>query len=262
MRQTYLWLYCSASHALKPVVLYDYQETRSSEHPKRFLSGDMTDTFSGYLSVDGYAGYNKIPNVIRVGCMAHLRRKFNEILKALPADAKGSYAAEALEMIAQLYGVEKKILHEPPHKKYLIRQAQSLPVLHRIKAWLDNLHPLVVPKSLLGKAVKYALEQWYAVSRYVEDGRLAIDNNIAERAIKSFVIGRKNWLFADSADGAYASAVMYSLVNTAKANGLDPYRYLYYLFENLPYAKTTGDVRRLMPWLMAGTLQNSYLLAA
>lgn len=259
---SFLWLYCSASNALKPVVLYEYQETRSSEHPKRFLSGDRTDSFSGYLCVDGYAGYNKIPNVIRVGCMAHVRRKFSDILKSLPSEAEGTYAAQALDMIGALYGIEKKILHDPPDKKYLIRQTQSLPILNQIKAWLDELQNQVTPKSPLGKAVSYAFEQWYAVSRYVDDGRLAIDNNIAERAIKSFVIGRKNWLFADSADGAYASAVMYSLVNTAKANGIDPYRYLYYLFGKLPYAKTTEDVRALMPWLMNDAQNSHQLLAA
>lgn len=212
--------------------------------------------------MDGYAGYNKMLNVSRVGCMAHVRRKFDKALKALPSSAAGSYASQAIDMIGQLYGIEKIISSEPPDKKYLIRQNQSLPILHKIKAWLDDLHPKVLPHSLLGKAINYALEQWYAVSRYVDDGRLAIDNNIAEREIKSFVIGRKNWLFSDSTDGAYASAVMYSLVNTAKANGINPYQYLYHLFEKMPYATTVDDVRELLPWFASNTAYNNELKAA
>jgi transposase len=248
--KSYVWLYRSAQNAFRQIVLFDYQETRAGKHPLQFLSGDEGSTFKGYLCVDGYPGYNKIPNVTRVGCMAHLRRKFDEALKALPTGAEGSLALYALDMIGKLYCIEKEISADPPDKRYRIRQDQSIPILEKIKAWLEDLQPKVVPKSLLGKAINYALEQWYAVSRYVEDGNLAIDNNIAEREIKPFVIGRKNWLFADSVDGAYANAVMYSLVNTAIANGVDPYLYLYHLFEKMPYANNVDDVRNLLPWYL------------
>lgn len=259
---SFIWLYRSAKNVLRPVVLFDYQETREGKHPKKFLIGNSEHIFNGYLCVDGYSGYNNISNVERIGCMAHVRRKFDTALKALPSNAEGAHAQHAIDMIGKLYGIERHISDEPPDKKYLIRQNQSIPILKEIKAWLDDMHPEVLPRSLLGKAINYALAQWHAVSRYVEDGRLAIDNNISEREIKSLVIGRKNWLFADSVDGAYSNAVMYSLVNTAKANGLDPYKYLYHLFEKMPYATTIDDVRKLLPWFMESSTDESELRAA
>lgn len=260
--KSFLWLYLSASNALKPVVLFDYQQTREGKHPKNFLTGNPDNIFKGYLCVDGYAGYNNIPDILRVGCMAHVRRKFDEALKALPSDIEGSNAQYAISMIGKLYGIERRIADEPPDKKYLIRQNQSIPILNQIKIWLEDMRPKVTPSGLLGRAINYALEQWHAVSRYAEDGRLAIDNNAAERQIKNVVIGRKNWLFAESVDGAYTTAVMYSLVNTAKANGIDPYKYLYHLFEKMPYATTIDEKRKLLPWSISMPADNSELKAA
>jgi transposase len=245
---SYAWLYRSAAKSNKPVVLFEYQATRSGHHPLKFLTGDDNDRFKGYLSTDGYSGYNNISGVTRVGCMAHVRRKFDEAIKILPTGTENSYAHQAIKMIANLYGIERKISDQPPEIKYKIRQAESLPILHEMKQWLDKLYPDVVPKNLLGKAINYALSQWSYVSKYVEDGRLAIDNNIAEREIKAFVIGRKNWLFADSTDGAEANAVMYSLVQTAIANGIEPYKYLCHVFERMPYMKNSRDVESLLPW--------------
>ena len=131
-----------------------------------------------------------------------------------------------------------------------------------MKQWLDRLSPDVTPKSLLGKAINYALSQWNYVSRYVEDGRLAIDNNIAERGIKAFVIGRKNWLFADSTDGAEANAVMYSLVQTAIANDMEPYKYLYHVIERMPYMKNSKEVESLLPWNVKVAVENRLKIAA
>lgn len=259
---SFIWLYRSVKNELRPVVLFDYQETREGKHPKKFLTGNSEHIFNGYLCVDGYSGYNNISNVERIGCMAHVRRKFDTALKALPSNAEGAHAQHAIEMIGKLYGIERHISDEPPDKKYLIRQNQSIPILKEIKAWLDDMNPKVLPRSLLGKAINYALAQWHAVSRYVEDGRLAIDNNISEREIKSLVIGRKNWLFADSVDGAYSNAVMYSLVNSAKANGLDPHKYLYHLFEKMPYATTIDEIGKLLPWSIIIPAENCELKAA
>lgn len=186
------------------------------------------------------------------------------VLGANPVSPSGAGLANkitvALDLLS-LFSSKKEISADPPDKRYRIRQDQSIPILEKIKAWLEDLQPNVVPKSLLGKAINYALEQWHAVSRYVEDGNLAIDNNIAEREIKPFVIGRKNWLFADSVDGAYANAVMYSLVNTAKANGIDPFKYLCHLFERMPYANTVNDIRSLCPWIPGVTIRQSLLVA-
>lgn len=259
---SYAWLYRSAANANKPIVIFEYQATRSGNHPVRFLTGDDNDRFSGYLSTDGYSGYNNICGVTRVGCMAHVRRKFDEALKILPTGTENSYAHQAMRSIGSLYAIERKISDQPPEVKYKIRQAESLPILHEMKQWLDKLYPDVVPKSLLGKAINYALSQWSFVSKYVEDGRLAIDNNIAEREIKAFVIGRKNWLFADSTDGAEANAVMYSLVQTAIANGIEPYKYLCHVFERMPYMKNSRDVESLLPWNVKFTEKESLRIAA
>lgn len=245
---SYMWLYRSANTSSKQVVIFEYQPTRSREHPLSFLTGDYNNKFNGYLLTDGYAGYNKLPNVIRVGCMAHLRRKFDEALKILPAGADGSHAQQAMGMIGELYAIEANIKDQPDAFKYAARQSQSLPVLHKLKLWLDERYPNVLSKNPLGRAIRYAVEQWDYVYSYILDGRLAIDNNIAEREIKAFVIGRKNWLFSDSVDGAKANAIMYSLVQTALANGLDPYKYLLHVFTQLPHIKNSKELESLLPW--------------
>ena len=259
---SYMWLYRSAGRASKPVVIFEYQPTRSREHPLIFLTGDYDNKFNGYLLTDGYAGYNKLPNVTRVGCMAHLRRKFDEALKILPAGADGSHAQQAMEMIGELYAIEANIKDQPDAFKYAARQSLSLPVLHKLKLWLDERYPNVLSKNPLGRAIRYAVEQWDYVYRYILDGRLAIDNNIAEREIKAFVIGRKNWLFADSVDGANANAVMYSLVQTALANGLDPHKYLLHVLQQLPYIKNSKELETLLPWNVQFKESESLKIAA
>lgn len=246
-KNSYLWLFMSGMDAVRPVVLFQYNQTRAGQ----FAADTLTlngKQYTGYLAVDGYAGYNKVLGVRRVGCMAHVRRKFNEVLKISSGSNAGTNAGIAVKMIAELYAIEKKIKGEPPDKKYQVRQRESTPILHKIKSWLDNLAPTVLPKFPLGKAVNYFLSEWENVSRYVEDGRLSVDNNAAEREIKQFVIGRKNWLFASSVDGARANAVMYTLVATAKANGLDPYDYLIELYSKVPNIKSANDLEALLPW--------------
>lgn len=149
-----------------------------------------------------------------------------------------------------MYAIERHIKGLSRRERYRIRQAESVPILREFKAWLDEMYPKVSDKTGLGKAVRYALGEWDALVRYVEDGQLSIDNNIAERDIKSVVIGRKNWLFADSVDGAHTNAVMYSLVLTAKANGIDPFKYLRYVIATLPTLKTAAEMHQLLPWNM------------
>lgn len=242
--KSYMWLYRSAASAENQVVIFDYQMTRAGQHPRDFL-----DSFNGYLHADGYAGYNSVFNAIRVACMAHLRRKFVDAEKILPAGRNElSFAQQAINMIGELYGIERKISDQPQNVRFDVRARESIPILHKFKKWLDDMRPQVVPKGALGKAIHYAIEQWPAMLRYIDDGELAIDNNIAEREIKQVVIGRKNWLFADTPDGALANATMYSLVQTAKANGLDPYAYLRHVFATLPNLKTSDEVKQLLPW--------------
>lgn len=246
--KSYLWLYRSCASATKQVVLFDYQETRAGQHASDFLAPEG-GAFKGWLQVDGYSGYNKVPSITRVGCMAHVRRKFVNALEVLPSDSRErTEAARALQWIEKLYAIERKLADQPPKERRRVRQEASNPILDELGAWLQQMKANVLPKTLLGRAVTYAADQWAYVARYIDDGRLAIDNNIAEREIKQVVIGRKNWLFADSQQGANANAVFYSLVRTAVANGLNPYDYLVHVFERLPAMKTAAEVETLAPW--------------
>ena len=244
--QSYMWLYRTGSLS-PPIVLYEYQQTRSGEHPRNFLKG-----FKGYLHADGYAGYHDIPDVILCGCWAHLRRKFSEALKGLPLKkrASGSRAQEALDRINRLFAIERGLLRCTPEEQLQIRNLKSRPIIEEFRKWLDDILPGILPKSLFGLAVNYGRNQWTKLVRFLEDGRIEISNNRSERSIKPFVIGRKNFLFCNTPRGARASALIYSIVETAKENGLNPYAYLNYLFEKLPNLDSRDDATldQLLPW--------------
>lgn len=243
---SYIWLYRSGQEDI-PIVLYDYQQTRAAKHPRRFLEG-----FQGYLHVDGYPGYNGLPNVVLVGCWAHARRNFTEALKALPESAATTSvkAKEGLAFCNKLFDIERDLKDVSPQERYEKRLERSQPVLDAFSAWLREQTPRVLPKSALGKAIKYCRNQWERLEAFLKDGRLEIDNNRAERSIKPFVIGRKNWIFSNTAKGAKSSAIIYSIVETAKENGLNPFNYLSYLFEELPNMDTTDKEKlaQLLPW--------------
>lgn len=248
-KKNYMWLYASTARGDKKIYLYDYQKSRAQKHPKEFLEG-----FSGYLQTDGYAAYNKVMNVTNVGCMAHARRKFDEVLKSAPKDAKlsNSKANEGLKFFKELYKLEKEYKENglTSEEIYIQRQEKTKPILANLKTWLDIQVKQTLPKSKLGKAIKYNLNQWDKLARFIDDGQLNIDNNLAERAIKPFVIGRKNWLFAKSSKGATASAIIYSIIETAKANGLNTFQYLTYLFEKLPNIDLENQAQLdvYLPW--------------
>lgn len=241
---SYMWTYSSGEDG-PPIVLYDYRTTRASKHPRRFLSG-----FSGYLHVDGYAGYNDLPGVTLVGCWAHARRQFKEALEALPEGAKEARVAakEGLAYCNRLFAIERELERAPPEERYRRRREESLPVLEEFRKWLEYQSPRVLPKSAFGKAIKYCRNQWPRLEAFLQDGRLKLDNNRGERAIRPFVMGRKNWLFSNTPRGAQASALIYSVVETAKANGLDPFRYLTYLFEKMPQLADPDQCEDLLPW--------------
>jgi len=243
---SYMWLYRSGQDG-PAIVLFDYQETRSKEHPRRFLEG-----FGGYLHVDGYSGYHDIPGVKLVGCWAHARRKFHEAHTALPAEErkKPTAARIGLEYCNRLFKIERALKDMDPEQRHAQRQKLSRPVLDEFVAWLRAQSEQVLPKSTLGQAVSYCLNQWPKLTVFLEDGHLELDNNRSERSIKRFVIGRKNFLFANTPRGARASAIAYSLVETAKENVLDPYLYLEYLFERLPNIQTDDQtaMNDLLPW--------------
>lgn len=244
----YMWLYCSGGDSPdttesknKPpnIVLYDYQDSRAAQCAKDFLQN-----YTGYLQVDGYRAYEHT-NATLVGCWAHARRKFIEAKQA-QVKGKSGRADWAISHIQKLYRIESELKDKTPEEIVLLRQAQAGPLLEQFKVWLDKSALHVPPKSAVGKAVAYCLNQWPKLCRYIENGHLAIDNNRAERAIKPFVIGRKNWMFANTQSGARASAVLYSMVETAKANGLIPFDYIQYCLEQL--ATKPNDLDYLLPW--------------
>jgi transposase len=244
---SYLWLYRTGREG-PPIIVYDYQKTRGGEHPRKFLSG-----FSGYLHVDGYAGYHKVSHVTLVGCWAHARRKFDEALKALPASNSSApvVAKEGLDFCNRLFAIERDLQAASPEERYTIRMERSRPILDAFSAWLRTQRSRVLPKSALGQAITYCRNQWDKLEAFLKDGRLELDNNRSERSIKPFVIGRKNWMFSNTPRGAQASAMIYSIIETAKENGLNPFVYLTYLFESLPQLPDPKDhdaLDKLLPW--------------
>lgn len=254
---SYMWGYRSTKHAERPVVYFDYQPSRAGIHAANFLRKEDGSRYDGWVHTDGYAAYDKIAEDKRIGCAAHVRRRFEAICKMVgKLDANGSLSAQMLDFFRKLYAVEKDTKDLDPDTRAAIRRQICEPILKEMYEWLDHHEPLVLPKSPLGRAIHYAREHLPAVARYLEDGRLALDNNIMERAIKMVVIGRKNWLFAHSQDGAVANAVMYTMVQSAIANGVDPYRYLMTVLERLPQAKTAADVQALLPWALKDELSD------
>ena len=245
--KSYLWLYRSGRDG-PPIVLYEYQPTRAAEHPKLFLQG-----YKGYLHVDGYSAYDCLPDVTLVGCWAHARRGFTDALKALPPDRQKkptNLAVQGLAFCNKLFEIERDLHDASADERHAGREIRSRIVLDEFHAWLIRSKEFAMPKSVTGKAIGYCLNQWPKLIGFLADGRLELDNNRAERSIKPFVIGRKNWLFANTAKGAEASATIYSLVETAKENGLNPQPYLTYLFEQLPNIDQTDPaaLERLLPF--------------
>lgn len=244
---SYMWLY-RTGRMDPPIILYEYQPTRSGEHPRNFLAG-----FSGYLHVDGYAGYQKVQDVTLIGCWVHARRKFDEALKALPAsqDKTETVAQQGFQFCNKLFAIERELKDALPEERYQVRMERSRPILDDYLVWLRHQKSRTLPKSALGQAITYSMNQWDKLTAFLEDGRLEIDNNRSERAIKPFVIGRKNWLFANTPRGAKASATIYSVIETAKENKLNPFKYLKYLFEQLPQLmdpRNPEALDSLLPW--------------
>tara|TARA_R110002153_G_C13299773_1_gene495553 strand:- start:22 stop:1536 length:1515 start_codon:yes stop_codon:yes gene_type:complete len=247
----YMWVYTSGADSpegklpntdIPNIVLYDYQPSRAGQCAVDYLQG-----YNGYLQVDGYAGYHKTQATL-AGCWAHARRKFVEAKTAQGKQSSGR-ADWALNHIQKLYRIETQIKVSTPDERQKIRQEKSIPLLKQFEAWLIKSEPQVLAKTKLGEAITYCLNQWNKLNTYTQDGHLNIDNNRAERAIKPFVIGRKNWLFSQTAKGAKASAILYSIIETAKANGLTPFDYMMHLLEHI--AAQNNDTEQLLPWRFA-----------
>ena len=245
--KSYMWVF-RGGHPDAPSLYFHYHQTRSGDVASEFLEG-----YKGVLQSDGYIGYDFLDQkreITHLGCLAHARRKFVEAQKARGKDSKTAGGPDvALRYIKDLYRLEKraKAQNLPAEELLDLRQSEAKPILDKLHGWLVKKSTQVVPKSLLGKAVTYTLNQWDRLNAYIDYPFATPDNNLAENAIRPFCVGRKNWLFAGTPAGAEASATLYSLVESAKANKLEPYKYLRFLFENLPFAMTAEDYRRLLP---------------
>jgi len=236
--KSYMWV--TARSGAKPIILFNYGKNRSSDYPISILGN-----YKKALQVDGYDGYQKIinqNNITRLGCWAHSRRKFYDAFKSSSGNSTGK---QALVYIKKFYKIEKEIKNS--ENRFLLRLTKSIPILLEFKAWLDKKRSELTPSSLAGKAVGYALNEWEYLANTFTDADFELDNNYIESHIRPFTIGRKNWMFSASTAGATASANLYSLIETAKANKVDPFEYLNNLFEKLPLAKSKDDFKRLLP---------------
>ncbi len=244
--QGYMWVYANAVG-----VRYDYRSSREGQHPL-----EMLENFTGYLQVDGYFGYDnlfKTGQIIEVGCMAHARRKFTDIQKSAGKKAKLPVVEHVLNLIAKLYHLEKGFKEQDLNHDQVTqeRQQKSQPLLDKLQAYVVEQIKKTPPQGSLGKALQYVLNHWGPLTKYLENGKLDIDNNAAERCIKPFAVGRKNWLFCGNVNGAKAAANIYSLIASAKIHDLKVFEYLKHVFEELPNADTPKKVEALLPKYLA-----------
>jgi transposase len=245
---SYMWAYRSGEDSGEPIVLLDYQPGRGQIYPQAFLG-----EYRGILMSDGYSAWRTLEGATHLGCMAHSRRRFVDALKARKKG--GGPPEQALRFFEQLYRVERQAREENPDNGETqadcirrLRQKHSVPVLNALKAWLDEIKPKVLPDSKLGDAVSYTLNQWDYLTRYIEDGRMPIDNNLLERDIRIFATGRKSWLFSDTVEGAKASAVIYSLMLTCRACGVEPLTWLRHALTQLPQRAQDANIDDLLPF--------------
>jgi transposase len=242
--QSYMWVY-RGGQPQHPVVDYQYHPSRSGQVPLKALH-----EYRGFVQTDGYEGYEELgrqPGITHVGCWAHARRKFFE---AKVVSKQSGSADEALSQIDKLFALEREFRAQDlaPQEFLLRRREQVDPLLQKLRSWLESRQPQVPPSTLLGKAIGYALAQWPKLIRYLDSPWVKPDNNTCEQAIRPFVIGRNNWVISGSPAGATASAAWYSLIETSKINGVEPYLYLRCILSRLPDSEDLADFRQLLPW--------------
>ena len=242
----------------QPVILFDYDPSRGAEVAARLLEG-----FEGYLQCDGLPSYDKVwhkKGLKQLGCFDHARRKFLDAVKGQPKKkqpGKVSAAEVGLGKINALYRLEREIKEKSPEEKYQLRQRVAVKLLEDLKEWLDHKIERTDKSGLTYKAIYYTLNQWEKLIRYCEDGRLHISNAGAENAIRPFAVGRRRWLFCDTPHGATASAVHYSLIETAKVNGLNPDEYYQYILPRIAEADTVEKWEALLPWKVKGAIKKN-----
>ena len=237
-----LWVYLADKSHQSPICLYDYTPTRHSRGPVKYLNG-----YQGYLQADAYHGYDCLyasKKIIEVGCMAHARRKFVDVAKAAKGD---SFANDIIKIIAKFYAIEKQTLHLTTVERYYYRKRHSKPVLRALHRLVSKHHKTATPNTPFYKALQYAINHWQALCRFLADGDLSIDNNAAERAIRPLVIGRKNWLFAGSDEGGKRAAIIYSIIETCKMNGINTFEYLTDILAKIPNT-LHKNIRSLLPY--------------
>lgn len=244
--KSFMWVTARWDEEDKRIILYEFAPSRSSEIPLRIFQG-----FKGYIQTDGYEGYSQLgqmPGIVHIGDWVHVRRKFVDAIKGKKTGSKASIAQHALDAIKDLYRIEYACEGLTSSERLQVRQIKSKQVIVDLRIWLEDALAKVPPKSLTGKALSYMDKQWPKLIRFLDDTVIGLDTNAVENAIRPFAVGRKNWLFSDTAKGAGASAALYSLVITARANGIDPYDYLSHLFAELPKASSAEDFESLLPW--------------
>lgn len=243
---SYMWVYSTGQHSKHPVRIFEYQPGRSGKYPQKFLRG-----FKGYLHSDAYAGYKKVPEITRCFCWAHVRRNFVDSLPKDIRDPDATISRQGIEFCNKLFEIEKTLEDLSSEERKLARLKQEKSVLDAFWAWADSSRGKILPKSKLGTALNYAIKHKEELINYLLDGNCSISNNLAENSIRPFTIGRKNWLFSGSPKGASASAAVYSIIESAKANGLNPYKYLYFIFSELPgvqFGQHPEFLEDYLPW--------------
>lgn len=243
---SYMWVYSTSQHGKKPIRIFEYQPGRSGKYPQAFLKG-----FKGYLHTDAYSGYKKVPEIIRCLCWTHLRRNF---VDALPKDIhcpEATLPSQGIQYCNKLFEIEKTLEKLTREQRQSERLKQEKPILEAFWAWIDSTKDKVLPKSKLSEAMGYALNHKEEFMNYLKDGNCSISNNLAENSIRPFTVGRKNWLFSGSPRGASASAAVYSIIESAKANSLNPYKYLHFIFSQLPgvqFGQHPEFLEDYLPW--------------
>lgn len=243
---SYMWVYCSIKDSRYPIRMFSYHPGRSGTFPQKFLEG-----YHGYIHTDAYKGYEKVTGITRCFCWTHLRRYF---VDALPKDTQGAQAtipSRAIAYINKLFDIEKKLEVLSPERRKEQRLIQEKPVLDAFWSWSETASGGILPKSKLGEAFTYAFHQKEGLMNYLQDGNCSISNNLAENSIRPFTIGRKNWLFSGSPKGAETSAGIYTLIETAKANGLNPRKYIQYILSDIPgtgFLQYPEFLEDYLPW--------------